>query len=144
LTEGGFRAPFFLRHEKKEMKRKSGFTLIEMLITIAVMGAIAVIALPQYSKYVAKSRQQDAKGQLMAIRQAQEVYKLQYGSYTTATVGLSGWVNTLGSYTFAITAADTTTFSASATGNIDGDATLDVWTIDQDGAMPNTTNDVDN
>jgi prepilin-type N-terminal cleavage/methylation domain-containing protein len=126
------------------MKRKSGFTLIELLVTIAVMGAIAVIALPQYSKYVAKARQQDAKGQLMAIRQAQEVYKLQYGTYTTATGSLSGWVNTLGRYTFAITGADATTFGASATGNIDGDATLDVWTIDQDGAMPNTTNDVDN
>ncbi len=65
------------------MKRKNGFTLIELLVTIAVMSTIVVIALPQYSKYVAKSRQQDAKGQLMAIRQAQEIYKLQYGTYTT-------------------------------------------------------------
>jgi prepilin-type N-terminal cleavage/methylation domain-containing protein len=126
------------------MKKKSGFTLIEMLVTMAVMSAIAVIALPQYSRYVAKARQPDAQGQLMAIRQAQEIYKLQYGTYTTATGGLSGWQNTVGKYTFAITAATATTFGASATGNIDGDATLDVWTIDQDSTLLNTTNDVIN
>ena len=115
-----------------------------MLVTIAVMSAIAVIALPQYSRYVAKSRQPDAQGQLMAIRQAQEIYKLQYGTYTSATGALSGWQDTVGRYTFAITAATATTFGASATGNIDSDATLDVWTIDQDGALLNTTNDVNN
>jgi type IV pilus assembly protein PilE len=126
------------------MKRKNGFTLIEMLITIAVMGTLAMIALPQYSSYVAKSRQADAQAQLMAIRQAQEIYKLQYQSYTTVTANLSGWQDTVGKYTFAITAADATTFSASATGNIDSDATLDVWTIDQDGNLVNTSNDVNN
>jgi type IV pilus assembly protein PilE len=126
------------------MKTKSAFTLIELLITIAVMCTIVVIALPQYSSYIAKSRQQDAKGQLMAIRQAQEVYKLQYGAYTAVTASLTGWQNTLGKYTFAVTAAGATTFSASATGNIDNDGTNDVWTMDQDGYLVNTSNDVDN
>jgi prepilin-type N-terminal cleavage/methylation domain-containing protein len=126
------------------MKRKNGFTLIELLITIAIMGILVAIALPVYSKYVAKARQQDAKGQIMAIRQAQEIYKLQYGTYTAVTAGLSGWQNTLGAYTFAVTAANATTFSASATGNIDSDATNDVWTMDQDGNLVNTTNDVNN
>jgi len=125
-------------------KRKSGFTLIELLVTIAVMSAIVMIALPQYSKYVAKSRQQDAKAQLMAVRQAQEIYKVQYGSYTAATASLSGWKGTSGKYTFAVTAATATAFSASATGNIDSDGTNDVWTMDQDGNLINTSNDVDN
>ena len=126
------------------MKRKNGFTLIELLITIAVMSVIVMIALPQYSKYVAKSRQQEAKAQLMAVRQAQEIYKFQSGTYTTVTANLSGWKGTSGRYTFALTAAGAATFSASATGNIDSDATNDVWTIDQDGSLLNTSNDVDN
>lgn len=125
------------------MKSKSAFTLIEMLITMVLMGIIAAIALPQYTRYIAQSRQQDAKGQLMAIRQAQEIYKLQYGTYTAVTAGLTGWQSPVGRYTFAVTSATATTFSASATGNIDGDATNDVWTIDQDGNLQNTTNDVD-
>ncbi len=124
--------------------KKQAFTLIELLITIAVMGIIVMVALPQYSKYVAKSRQQDAKAQLMAVRQAQEIYKVQYGGYTTATANLSGWKSASGRYTFAVTAATATAFSASATGNIDSDATNDVWTMDQDGNLVNTSNDVDN
>lgn len=109
---------------------------------MAIMAIIALIALPGYSKYVARARQQDAKSQLMAIRQAQEIYKLQYGSYTANTALLSGWVGTLNKYTFSVTAADATTFTARGTGNIDGDATSDVWQIDQSGTMTNTTDDV--
>jgi prepilin-type N-terminal cleavage/methylation domain-containing protein len=126
------------------MKRINGFTLIEMLVTMAVMSIIAVIALPQYSRYVAKSRQPDAQTQLMAIRQAQEIYKLQYGTYTTVTGNLApDWQNTVGRYTFVINSADTTSFLATATGNIDGDATLDVWTINQDSKLQHPINDVD-
>ena len=124
-------------------KRHQGFTLIELLVTIAVMGALIMIALPLYTQYVAKSRQQEAKAALMAVRQAQEVYKLQYGSYSLVTTSLSGWKSTAGKYTMALTGASATTFSASATGNIDSDATNDVWSIDQDGNLLNTTNDVD-
>jgi len=124
------------------MKSKSAFTLIEMLITIILMGIIAAIAIPQYSRYVSKSRQQDAQGQLMAIRQAQEIYKLQYGTYTTATGGLTGWQTTVGKYTFAVTAANATTFTATATGNIDSDAGNDVWTITESTNPQNTTPDI--
>jgi prepilin-type N-terminal cleavage/methylation domain-containing protein len=119
-----------------------GFTLTELLIAMAIVAILAFIAVPSYSRYVAKSRQQDAKSQLMAIRQAQEIYKLQYGSYTTNTTLLSGWLGTLNRYNFSVTAADATTFTAKATGNIDGDATNDVWQIDQSGTMTNTTDDV--
>jgi len=125
-------------------KRSKGFTLIELLVTIAVMSTLVVIALPLYTKYVARSRQQEAKAQLMAVRQAQEIYKLQYGSYCLVATDLSGWKGTAGKYAMALTGASASTFSASATGNIDTDATSDVWTIDQDGNLLNTTNDVDN
>ena len=81
---------------------------------------------------------------MMVIRQAQEVYKLQYGSYCLVATNLSGWKGTAGKYAMALTGASAATFSASATGNIDTDATSDVWTIDQDGNLLNTTNDVDN
>jgi prepilin-type N-terminal cleavage/methylation domain-containing protein len=124
--------------------RHNGFTLIELLITIAIMGALAVIALPQYSTYVARARQQDAKAQLMAVQQAQEVYKLQYGSYTSTVSALTGWKATQGRYAFSITSVTAgTSFAAQASGNIDSDATIDVWTIDQNGTLLNTTNDVD-
>jgi len=48
---------------------------------LAVMSTLVVIALPLYTKYVARSRQQEAKAQASWLSgQAQEIYKLQYGS----------------------------------------------------------------
>jgi type IV pilus assembly protein PilE len=124
------------------LNRIRGFTLVELLITVVIVGVIAAIALPMYTRYVATARQQDAKAQLTAVRQAQEIYKLQYGGYTNDTSLLSGWQSTLGKYTFSITSATATLFTAQASGNIDSDATLDVWTINESGSLLNTTNDV--
>jgi type IV pilus assembly protein PilE len=124
-------------------KTRAGFTLIELLIALVIIGLLAAIGLPAYTKYVARSRQADARAQLVAIRQAEEIFKFQNGTYTNVTGSLSGWRGTVGRYTFTITAADATTFTARAQGNIDSDATLDQWTIDQDGTLTNVVNDVD-
>ena len=129
--------------EAKRMRR-SGFTLIEVLIVVVITGFLAALALPLYSRYVATSRQATAQAQLAAIQQAQQIYKFQYGTYTNNTALLSNWLNTAGCYTFTITAATATTFSAQAQGNIDNDATLDQWTIDQNGTLTNVVNDVTN
>lgn len=127
------------------LKRGGGFTLIELLVAMAIMAIIAVIAVPMYTRYVTTARQQDAKVQLTAIRQAEEMYKLQYSTYTNQTALLSGWKDATGGrypYAFSITAFGLTTFTAQAAGNIDGDGTVDTWTMDQDGYLLNTTNDV--
>jgi prepilin-type N-terminal cleavage/methylation domain-containing protein len=121
-----------------------GFTLIELLITMAILAIVVSIALPMYTRYVARARQEDARVQLTAIRQAQEMYKLQYNTYTDQTSLLSGWKATSGRYAFSITGFSPTTFAAQADGNIDGDATHDIWTIDQEGSLNNTTDDVKN
>jgi type IV pilus assembly protein PilE len=51
------------------MKRKSGFTLVEMLITVAIIGIIAAIAYPSYMESVRKSNRSEAKVELMDISQ---------------------------------------------------------------------------
>ncbi len=108
------------------------------------MGLLTALVLPYYGRNVAKSRQATAQAQLAAVQQAQEVYKFQYGSYTTNTALLSNWLSSAGNYTFTMVAANATTFTAQAQGNIDGDGTLDQWTINQDGALINVVNDVTN
>jgi len=124
--------------------RQSGFSLIELLVVMVIIGFLTALVLPYYGRNVAKSRQATAQAQLCAVQQAQEVYKFQYGSYTTNTALLSNWLSTAGNYTFTMVAANATTFTAQAQGNIDGDGTLDQWTIDQNGALTNVVNDVTN
>jgi prepilin-type N-terminal cleavage/methylation domain-containing protein len=123
-------------------------TLVEVLIVLVIIGILAAAAAPAYSRRVAQSRQVDAQHQLMVVAQAQEVYRFQNGSYATNAQKTSlapyGWHDTLNSYAFDITSAGNTAFTARAQGNIDGDATVDTWTVDQNGTLTNTVNDVTN
>ncbi len=72
------------------MKRPSGFTLTELLITVAVIGILAAIALPSYQESVRKSRRGDAKTALSNAAQALERYYTERNTYVGATLGDSG------------------------------------------------------
>lgn len=60
-----------------------GFTLIELMIVIAIVGLIAAIAYPNFTDYLAKSRRSEAKTLLLDIAARQEQYLLDNRSYTT-------------------------------------------------------------
>ena len=109
--------------KKIEMKNR-GFTLIELMVTVAVIGILIAIALPSYTSYVLKSRRIDAKEALVAVQLAQEKYRGNHAEYTTdpAALGLTssssqGYPSSQKYYTIAITAASETGFTATATVN---------------------------
>ena len=81
------------------MKKTFGFTLIEMMIAVAIVGIIAAIALPSYQESVRKSNRAEAKTELNDIAQRlQRCYTL-YASFNNASCGIYGVVNTATGYT---------------------------------------------
>ena len=67
------------------MKKLAGFTLIEVMIVVAIVGILVAIALPSYQQHVIKTRRHDAMGNIMTAATALERFKTRNGfSYTGA------------------------------------------------------------
>lgn len=69
--------------------KESGFTLIELMITVAIVGILAAIAYPSYTDYVIRSKRADGKAALLAIQLAEEKWRANNTSYT-GELGASG------------------------------------------------------
>lgn len=67
-----------------------GFTLIELMITVAILGILSAISVPSYLAYVQKSKRTEAKTELLRIAQLQESYYVQNLSYAKALNGTGG------------------------------------------------------
>jgi len=97
---------------KHQFKSNSaGFTLIEMMIVIAIIGVLAAIAVPSYKNYTVKSKRADMMAEMQNIASNIEAKKLATGSYTSVKIdGLAGNFPRQGSaaYTIAITPSSTT------------------------------------
>jgi type IV pilus assembly protein PilA len=131
----------------KLRKKAKGFTLIELMIVVAIIGILAAIAIPNFLRYQAKSKQSEAKANLGAIFTSETSYKAEKDTYTQRVSGgvtVLDWAPTgTTRYVYSVLDSLTSTlFTAEASGNIDNDATLDVWRIDQMRTLTNTQNDV--
>ena len=64
------------------MRRRSGFTLIELMIVVAIIGILAAIAVPKFAELIRKSSEGSAKGKLSTMRSALSIYYADLeGSY---------------------------------------------------------------
>ena len=75
--------PTFLPRKNPDKARSQGFTLIEMMIVVAIIGILSTIAYPSYQKYVLQSRRVDAKNALLDYAARQERYFSVHNSYAT-------------------------------------------------------------
>jgi general secretion pathway protein G len=73
-------------------RREAGFTLLELLVVLAIMGLLAAIIGPQVIKYLGSSRTQTARVQIQNIVAALELFKLDVGHYPTQAEGLGALV----------------------------------------------------
>lgn len=71
----------------KHLKLDSGFTLIELMIVIMIVGILAAIAYPSYQNYVLKTRRTDAAGNLLELGQYLERYFTENGKYNEDRAG---------------------------------------------------------
>jgi len=81
----------------KMMRKNEGFTLIELMIVIAIIGILAAIAIPQFSAYRIRSYNSAADADLRNAATAQEAYYVDKQTYTNAPTDLIG--STYGFYT---------------------------------------------
>ncbi|WP_346838845.1 type IV pilin protein [Microbulbifer sp. SAOS-129_SWC] len=69
------------------MKKQLGFTLIELMIVVAIVGILAAVAWPAYQNQVRSSNRADAEGALMGFAQAMERHFTEKGTYKGAADG---------------------------------------------------------
>jgi type IV pilus assembly protein PilE len=143
-------------------KKHAGFTLIELMIVIAIIGILATIAYPMYQNYIKRTKRADAKVALAALQQAQEKYRTNcavyasgIGSARTCVAGsstagdhnlvyvgngASPTVSPDGYYNLAIsnTSATAYTITATATGAQAADTDCATLSINQNGLKTST------
>jgi len=126
------------KFKKPEIKMaKKGFTLLELIVVIIIIGILATLGLTQYTTVVEKGRSAEAKAILGEVRTAQVAYKLDKSAYTTAVTDLYVSVPTscasthYFAYTFSSNVATATRCTGSS-GKQPGGATASTITINYD------------
>jgi type IV pilus assembly protein PilA len=123
---------------KKMLKNKKGFTLIELMIVVAIIGILAAIAIPNFMNYQCKARQSEAKTALGTLRSLQEAYFAEHDTYTANLTNLGYELKGDQKYDSPAITANSTEFSATIEGNT-GSVNGDEWTLNTTGVITNTS-----
>jgi type IV pilus assembly protein PilA len=111
---------------KKRGKNKMGFTLVELMVVVAIIGILTAIAVPQYQKFQARARQTEAKINLGAMYTAEKAFSAENGSFTGCVGGVGFQPDGQSHYyAFGLTAAP----GASCASTQNGACNCAAWTI---------------
>lgn len=122
------------------MSKQKGFTLIELMIVVAIIGILAAIAIPNYTEYMRRSRMNDAYTHLSTLSLKAEQNFQNNATYikTGFCVADPGTTDSTSSkyFTFSCKTTSATEYTATATGK--SSMTGYTFTIDQDGNKKTT------
>ncbi len=120
---------------------QQGFTLIELMIAVAIVAILAGIALPSYSRYVVRGKLSQATSQLSGLAISLQQYYQDNRSYAGACVAGSLAplpTTSTGDFTYACPTLTAAGFSATATGNVRTPVSGFVFSIDHNGNRATT------
>ena len=72
----------------KMTQNKNGFSLIELMVVVAIIGILATIAVPNFQKFQARSKQTNAKAELSSVFSAQKSFFAEYSTYSAHLVSV--------------------------------------------------------
>ena len=114
----------------KRLRDSTGFTLVELIIVIVIVGTLVAIAVPLYSHYTETAKVREAVGMIKAIRTSQKLERIKTSSFYTATGGaassifLQKGIDVRDSRYFTYeTIGDANQFTATATATAESDMT---------------------
>lgn len=105
-----------MKNHTTHLRRESGFTLIELMITVAIIGILASIAIPSYQEYIQRSHRSNARNTLIQAMQWMERAATSTGSYPLSANIPAGLLVVDGArYTVTPTVSTTAAYTFTAT-----------------------------
>lgn len=121
--------------------RQKGFTLIELMIVVVIIGILAALAIPRFMEATKKAKQSEARTVLKQILTLERSYRQETGAYDTDLDAIGFMIPaTNAKYVYAISAGAGVDFTATAVPKASGQPGYDVdltvtYSIDQDGIL---------
>ncbi len=126
-----------MNHYTMDRNRQRGFTLIELMVVVAIAALLAMVAIPSYDSFVTRTRRSEAREALSDFAARQEQFFLNNKSYSNSVAALGrGTATSGGYYNISIPLATTTAYTlrADAQSPQDRDTDCAVMTLTSTGS----------